>query len=73
MRKKLKNLKNKSGHTENGASRTLIDFCFYREHRNHVAVAGAVFDSEYAGWSWASRPQDQAITPRGPISGNPPG
>ena len=69
MRRKLKNLKHKSGHSENGSPRTLIDFCFYRESQNHTAN-GTWFDSEYAGASWASRPRDQAITPRGPFSGN---
>ena len=66
MRRKLKNLKNKSGHSENGAPRQLIDEAVYREHR--AATDGALtpgrYDSEYSGWSNASRPRDQAITIR---------
>ena len=65
MRKRLKNLKHKSGHSENGAPRQMIDEAVYREHH---AVAGhannAHFDSEYSGWSWATRPRDQAISIR---------
>ena len=66
MRRKLKNLKHKSGHTENGAPRTLIDLAVYYEHRSAVRFAGSAqhFDSEYSGWSWASRPRDQAISLR---------
>jgi hypothetical protein len=60
MRKRLKNLKNKSGHSENGAPRSLIDEAVYREHGAHV-FAGSHYDSQYAGWSWASRPRDQPI------------
>ena len=56
MRRKLKNLKNKSGHTENGAPRQMIDEALYRERQS-----GRTFDSDYAGWSWATRPRDQAI------------
>lgn len=59
MRRKLKNLKHKSGHSENGAPRQLIDEATYRERRS-----GSRFDSEYAGWSWATRPRDQAISLR---------
>jgi hypothetical protein len=59
MRRKLKNLKNKSGHSENGAPRQLIDEAAYRERQ-----ANARYDSEYSGWSHASRPRDQAITLR---------
>jgi len=67
MRRKLKNLKHKSGHTENGAYRTLIDMCFYAEHRAALDVnTQRRFDSEYSGWSHASRPRDQAITLRRP-------
>lgn len=69
MRRKLKNLKNKSGHSENGAPRQLIDEAVYRERQNAARwqLAGghhANFDSEYAGWSWATRPRDQAISIR---------
>jgi hypothetical protein len=60
MRRKLKNLKNKSGHSENGAPRQLIDEATYRE--NHARNR---YDSEYSGWTHASRPRDQAITLRG--------
>lgn len=63
MRRKLKNLKNKSGATENGASRQQIDEALYYEKRAHN-LSGARFDSEYSGWSHASRPRDQAISLR---------
>jgi hypothetical protein len=63
MRKKLKNLKNKSGHSENGAPRQMIDEMVYREHGAHV-YAGGNYDSEYSGWSHATRPRDQAISIR---------
>lgn len=63
MRRKLKNLKNKGGHSENGAPRQLIDEATYRERRQ-VAATGAHYDSEYAGLSWATRPRDQAISLR---------
>lgn len=65
MRKRLRNLKNKSGHSENGAPRQLIDEATYRERR--AAAAGSApshYDSEYSGWSWATRPRDQAISLR---------
>jgi len=67
MRRKLKNLKNKSGHSENGAPRALIDLATYRE-RIAASTANAQhrYDSEYSGWSNASRPRDQAITLRRP-------
>jgi hypothetical protein len=64
MRKRLKNLKNKSGHSENGAPRQLIDEAVYRSRH-----ASRKFDSEYSGWSWASRPRDQAISLRRPYTG----
>jgi hypothetical protein len=67
MRRKLKNLKNKNGHSENGAPRQLLDEALYREHR--AAVTDLVqhrYDSEYSGWSHASRPRDQAISLRSP-------
>jgi hypothetical protein len=59
MRRKLKNLKNKNGHSENGAPRQMIDEAALRERRLNTR-----FDSEYSGWSWASRPRDQAISLR---------
>lgn len=65
MRRKLKNLKNKSGHSENGAPKQMIDEALYREKAAANAGANATrFDSEYSGWSNASRPRDQAITIR---------
>lgn len=56
MRKRLKNLKNKSGHSDNGSPRQMIDEALYRERQS-----GRTFDSQYAGWSWASRPKDSPI------------
>lgn len=64
MRRKLKNLKNKSGDSQNGAPRQLIDEAVYRSRH-----AGRPFDSEYSGASWASRPRDQAISLRRPYTG----
>ena len=68
MRRKLKNLKNKSGASQNGAPRQLLDEAVYREHRAHVSglVGQKVYDSEYSGWSHATRPRDQAISLRSP-------
>jgi hypothetical protein len=71
MRKRLRNLKNKSGHSENGAPRQLIDECLYREKAAHNAASGTHYDSEYSWWSHASRPRDQAITLRRPFSPPP--
>ncbi len=77
MRRKLKNLKNKSGHSENGAPRQMLDEAFYRERRQRD-FGGAPFDSEYSGWSHATRPRDQAISlrtptgPTGPTGPEPP-
>lgn len=68
MRKRLKNLKNKSGHSENGSPRQMIDEMVYREH-GHAVNTGQHYDSEYAGWSWASRPRDQAISIRRGVAG----
>jgi len=66
MRRKLKTLKAKQGASQNGAPRSLIDDCLYREH--HAAVTATShpkrYDSEYSGWSNASRPRDQAISLR---------
>ena len=67
MRRKLKNLKNKNGHSENGAPRQMIDEMIYREHAAVVAGGAANrdrYDSEYSGWSNLSRPRDQAISIR---------
>jgi hypothetical protein len=70
MRKRLKNLKNKSGHSENGAPRQMIDEAHYRERRQaNLGTNPPRFDSEYGGWSWASRPRDQAISLRGGFTG----
>ena len=67
MRRKLKNLKNKNGHSENGAPRQMIDDAVYREHAAVVALGAANidrYDSAYSGWSNPSRPRDQAISIR---------
>ena len=65
MRRKLKNLKNKSGHSENGAPRQLLDEAVYRERVASLTLgAQPRYDSEYSGWSHASRPRDQAISLR---------
>ena len=67
MRRKLKNLKNKSGHSENGAPRQMIDEAVYREWAAVVALGAANkdrYDSAYSGWSNPSRPRDQAISIR---------
>lgn len=60
MRRKLKNLKNKSGHSENGSPRQLIDETVYRSSMNHAAL-GSVWDPQYSGWSNCGRPRDYAI------------
>lgn len=64
MRRKLKNLKNKSGDSQNGAPRQMIDEAVYRSRHSSRRV-----DSEYGGWAWASRPRDQAISIRRPYTG----
>ena len=66
MRRKLKNLKNKNGHSQNGAPRTLIDLAQYREHRNFINGTGVPehWDPSYSGWSNAARPRDAAISLR---------
>jgi hypothetical protein len=66
MRRKLKNLKNKSGASENGAPRQMIDEAVYRERRANLAANPNRYDSEYSGWSHATRPRDQAISLRSP-------
>lgn len=72
MRRKLKNLKNKSGHSENGSPRQLIDEMVYREHANLVAsISPPVFDPKYSGWSNASRPRDFAIFLRSNLGAGP--
>ena len=72
MRRKLKNLKNKSGHSDNGSPRALLDLAFYRDFRASTAQAN-LYDTEYSGWSNASRPRDQAISLRMPHPGPGPG
>jgi hypothetical protein len=72
MRRKLKNLKNKSGHSENGAPRQLIDEAVYREASGSRNV-GYHYDSEYSGLSNAARPRDQAISLRSFNEGGGPG
>jgi hypothetical protein len=69
MRRKLKNLKNKSGHSENGAPRTLIELATYREFRNANSGVerGQHYDSRYSGLSNPSRPRDFAISVRPPF------
>lgn len=70
MRRKLKNLKNKNGHSENGAPRQLIDEAFYRERRAALGVyqgdtvLATRYDPAYSGWSNRSRPRDCAISLR---------
>jgi hypothetical protein len=65
MRRRLKNLKNKSGDSQNGAPRQLIDEAAYREFAASQTVgAQNRYDSEYSGWSNPSRPRDQAISLR---------
>lgn len=65
MRRKLKNLKNKNGHSENGAPRQLIDEAFYREHTAALAASAQNrYGSPHSGWSNRSRPRDQAISLR---------
>lgn len=67
MRRKLKNLKHKSGHSENGAPRAILDLAFYRERQAASDVnTQRRFDSEYSGWSNPSRPRDQACVVRRP-------
>jgi hypothetical protein len=66
MRRRLTTLRAKQGHTQNGADRTLIDIALYREHAAHN-TGGSInhsYDSEYGGFSWATRPRDQAISLR---------
>lgn len=67
MRRRMTTLKCKSGGVQNGNGaghpRSLIDEAAYREHRAHHLL-GVVYDSEYSGWSNASRPRNQAISLR---------
>lgn len=69
MRRKLKNLKNKSGHSENGAPRQLLDEATYRENLQFQQTGAPVFDPQYSGWSNGARPRDYAISIRNIRSG----
>lgn len=76
MRRKLKNLKNKSGHSENGAPRQMIDEAVYREHwsnQNVVLSTGDSphWDARYSGWSNARRPLDYPISLRAIVPFSP--
>lgn len=68
MRRNLTTLRAKQGHTQNGADRTLIDLVQYAEMQQvRLFIAGAgrsIRDTEYSGWSNATRPRDQAISLR---------
>ena len=66
MRRKLTTLRAKQGHSQNGAPRSLIDDCFYRQIAAiHLGGLEATHcDSEYSGWNQATRPRDQAISLR---------
>lgn len=66
MRRKLKNFKNKNGHSENGAPRQLLDEALYRERAAATSIDTPVnrYDSRYSGWSNPTRPRDSAITLR---------
>lgn len=70
MRRKLTTLRAKQGHTQNGADRTLIDLALYYERKN-VLANGLRYDTEYSGWTNATRPRDQAITLRRAIERGP--
>lgn len=60
MRRKLKNFRNKNGHSDNGAPRQLVDEAVYRERR----TAAPHFDTGFSGWANAARPRDQSISLR---------
>lgn len=73
MRRKLKNFKNKNGHSENGAPRQLVDEAAYRERaakRDSDTIAKH-YDPAYSGLSNATRPRDAAISlrSRGEVGG----
>ena len=67
MRRKLKNFKNKNGHSENGAPRQLLDETTYREHWNNInahandRTKSPHWDPQYCGWSNPTRPRDHNI------------
>jgi hypothetical protein len=69
MRRNLTTLRAKQGHSANGAPRTLIDLTVYynmQQIRTFIANGHgrSVLDTEYSGWSNATRPTDQAISLR---------
>lgn len=71
MRRKQKNLKNKGGHTENGAPRQLIDEVMHRELAYHSAFPvgppgnlSLWWDARYSGFANRSRPLDYPISLR---------
>lgn len=66
MRRKLTTLRAKQGHSQNGAPRQLLDEAQYRERVavTDGSVAATRYDSEYSGFSHASRPRDQAVSLR---------
>jgi hypothetical protein len=65
MRRKLKTLKAKSGHSENGAPRQLLDEALLRERRAAATIGVTPhYDPTYSGWSNAGRPRDYAISLR---------
>ena len=61
MRRRLTTLKAKSGASQNGSPRSLIDEAAYREHGHVVNTGGGHDTSVFSGWSWATRPRDSAI------------
>jgi hypothetical protein len=63
MRRKLKTLRAKQGHSQNGAPRSLIDLAIYRE-KHALNAAIKAYDTGFSGWRNASRPRDQAISLR---------
>jgi len=68
MRRKLTTLKAKSGHSENGAPRQLIDEALYLERRR---VATNPYSTVFSGWSNATRPRDSAISLRRTVEVEP--
>lgn len=73
MRRKLKNLKNKNGHSENGAPRQLIDETLYVERQSLAAATiPPQWDPGFSGWSNGSRPRDYGISLRRVATARPP-
>lgn len=71
MRRHLKTLKAKQGHSQNGAPRTLLELAVYYEkrHLKHDTVAEK-FDPSFSGWSNPSRPRDSAVSLRRGVNGS---